>query len=317
MTATTTLLVLQVVIFLATVLAVFALGLWLASGNRTLKRRLQEVSQQGAPATDAEVQQGSFNVHWEKAARKVLLPGSDWQDSRARQRLVQSGIRTEKGTSVLLLSKVMAAIILPTIFVLPLLVTGWFQGQLVLAVIWMVAFAFLGFLLPDLYLLHRASERRREIGEVFPDVLDLLVVCVEAGLGLDAAIQRVGREIARSSAAMSDELVLVTLEMRAGKQRHEALKGLAERTGLRDIQNLVSILIQAENFGTSVGQALREHAGEMREVRIQRAREKAAKLPVRMTFPILLFIFPALFLVILGPALATIFTGLGGAFGNG
>jgi tight adherence protein C len=123
-------------------------------------------------------------------------------------------------------------------------------------------------------------------------------------------------EIGRSSPAMEEELMMVILETRAGKAHHEALRSLAERTQLRDIQSLVSILIQAENFGTSVGQALREHAEEMREIRIQRAREKVAKLPVKLTFPILLFIFPALFLVILGPALVSIFAGLGGLFGG-
>lgn len=315
MNAQTTLLALQAVLFLATVMAVAALGLWLTSGSRTLKRRLEEAAHPGQHHGNEEVQEGNFHVHWDQAAHPVNLPGDDWQSSRLQQRLVRSGLRARSSMNVLLVSKVVAAIALPTLLVLPAWVMGWFQGQMLLAVIWMVVTALAGFLLPDMYLAYRAAERRREISEVFPDVLDLLVVCVEAGLGLDAAIQRVGKEIHRSSPAMSDELTLVTLEMRAGKPRHEALMGLADRSGVRDIQSLVSILIQAENFGTSVGEALREHAAEMRDIRIQRAREKAARLPVKLTFPILLFIFPSLFLVILGPALATIYIGLGGAFG--
>lgn len=315
MSAQTTLMVIQAVLFLATVLAVAALGFWLASGSRTLRRRLEEAAHPDEVKRE-EHTEGAFQVHWDSAGKAPSLPQDNWQSSRLRQRLVRSGLRAPANMNVLMLTKVIFAVALPTLTVLPAYVVGWFQGQAALVVIWMVVAALAGFLLPDMYLAHRASERRREISEIFPDVLDLLVVCVEAGLGLDAAIQRVGREIARSSMAMSDELVLVTLEMRAGKPRQEALSGLAERTGLRDIQSLVSILIQAENFGTSVGQALREHAAEMREIRIQRAREKAARLPVKLTFPILLFIFPALFLVILGPAIATIFIGLGGVFGQ-
>lgn len=111
---------------------------------------------------------------------------------------------------------------------------------------------------------------------------------------------------------MSDELLLATLEIRAGKARNESLKALAERTDLDEMQSLVSILIQAEHFGTSIADALREHADDMRDLRIQNAREKAAKLPVKMALPILLFIFPALFLVILGPAAIQIYTGFVG-----
>lgn len=310
-----TLLTLLIVLFCATVLAVAAVGLWLTSGSRTLRRRLEEAAQPEAEHSEDNIQQGAFNVHWEKDGKTPSLPGEDWQSSRLKQRLVRSGLRARSSMNVLMISKVALAVVVPMMLVLPAWVLGWFQGQMALAVLWMVVTALAGFLIPDMYLSYRATERRREISEIFPDVLDLLVVCVEAGLGLDAAIQRVGKEISRSSHAMSDELILVTLEMRAGKARHEALMGLAERSGVKDIQSLVSILIQAENFGTSVGEALREHASEMRNIRIQRAREKAAKLPVKLTFPILLFIFPSLFLVILGPALAKIYIGLGGALG--
>ena len=191
----------------------------------------------------------------------------------------------------------------------PLLMYPTLVTQRHWAVVALVVSALIGFFIPNLVLRHKEEARRQHLAEVFPDVLDLLVVCVEAGLSLDAAIKRVGDEFHFASRDMSDELLLVTLEIRAGKPRNEALKSLAERTDLEEMQALVSILIQAEHFGTSIADALREHADEMRDIRIQTAREKAAKLPVKMAIPSLLFIFPALFLVILGPAAIHIYPG--------
>jgi tight adherence protein C len=138
---------------------------------------------------------------------------------------------------------------------------------------------------------------------------------VEAGLGLDAALQRVGKELHSSHPELSTELQLLTLELRAGKGRADALRALAERTALDDVRSLTSILIQAEHFGTSVAEALRQHSNEMRTLRLQRARERAAKLPVKMIFPILFFIFPALFLVVLAPSIVRIYLAFtGGLF---
>lgn len=301
--------------FLVTVLVVAALGFWLFGGRRAVERRLREATGQAESST-GDYAQGAFTVHVDHDKRALVAPIANWRESRIRSRLVQSGLRANSAVTVTLLAKVLLAILLPSVLLLPLAVLGVFAGKMALMSIWMVVLALLGFLLPDIALSWRARERRHELEAAFPDTLDLLVVCIEAGLSLDAAIQRVGQEVVRSSQAMSDELLLMSLEMRAGKPRNEAMKALAERTGIADLNSLVSILIQAENFGTSVGDALREHAAEMRQMRIQRAREKAAKLPVKLTFPILFFIFPALFLVILGPALVNILSGLRGAFGG-
>jgi tight adherence protein C len=302
--------------FLVTVMVVAGIGFWLFGGQRVVERRLREAGGLQQPDGAGDSIQGAFKLHIDKHSRALVAPAVGWRESRIRSRLVQSGLRANSALTVTLLAKVLLAIGLPSILLLPLAALGIFAGQMALMVIWMVVLALLGFMLPDIWLSLRARERRHELEAVFPDTLDLLVVCIEAGLSLDAAIQRVGQEMARSSEAMSDELLLMSLEMRAGKARNEAMRALAERTGIADLNSLVSILIQAENFGTSVGEALREHAREMRLIRIQRAREKAAKLPVKLTFPILLFIFPALFLVILGPALINILSGLRGAFGG-
>nr|NIY11157.1 type II secretion system F family protein [Gemmatimonadota bacterium] len=165
--------------------------------------------------------------------------------------------------------------------------------------VWLAA---LGWLLPNWYVLQRRRKRRTEISAALADALDLLVACVEAGVGLNQALVRVAEEVRNISEALSAELAMVNLEIRAGTPRDRALRNLAERTGLEDIENLVSTLIQTERFGTSVGRALRVQADTLRQKRRQRAEEAAAKTTIKLVFPLVMFIFPALFVVVLGPA---------------
>ena len=160
---------------------------------------------------------------------------------------------------------------------------------------------------PDLYLRYKIASRKQQILEGFPDALDLMVVCVEAGMALDAAIKRVGDEMVHRNVALSEEFKLVALEVKAGKERAEALRNLSARTELEDVSSLVSLLIQTDQFGTKVGQALRVHSEAMRIKRYQRAEEMAAKVPVKIVFPLIFFIFPALFVTIIGPAAITIY----------
>lgn len=160
----------------------------------------------------------------------------------------------------------------------------------------------IGYFLPVLRLKVRAHYRRKELDRTFPDAIDLLMVCVEAGMGIDSAISRVAQEIHTTSPELAKEFKLLSLELKTGKPRNECLKNLAKRTNLQDIDNLVSLLIQAEKYGTGVTNALRIHAEEMRQKRYARLEEMAAKLPVKLVIPLILCIFPALFLVILGPA---------------
>jgi tight adherence protein C len=165
-----------------------------------------------------------------------------------------------------------------------------------------IAVAVFGFYLPDIWLKIRTANRKDKITRGFPDALDLLVVCVEAGMGLDAAINRVAEEISLSNKILSDELKVLNLELRAGKPRRDALQDLAVRTGLEDVSSLVTLLIQTDKFGTSIARALRVHSDSMRTARFQRAEELAAKLPVKLLIPLIFFIFPSLFVVIIGPA---------------
>ena len=169
-----------------------------------------------------------------------------------------------------------------------------------------------GFYLPNFWIKFKIARRRETILKGFPDALDLMVVCVEAGMGLDAAITRVAKEIELDNKILSDELNLYNLEMRAGKLRKDALKNLAMRTDVAEVDSLVTLLIQTDKFGTSIGQALKVYSDTLRTQRFQRAEEKAAKIPTKLLFPLILFIFPALFVVILGPALIKIFRALKG-----
>jgi tight adherence protein C len=174
----------------------------------------------------------------------------------------------------------------------------------------------LGYLIPDMWLTWRVAARQRRLRRALPDTLDLLVICVEAGLGLDQALMKVSQDMKITHPELSEELQLVNLEMRIGKTRIDALRELARRTGLDDLKALVAMLIQTERFGTSIAQSLRVYSDDMRVKRRQRAEEMSAKTSVKMVPPLVFFIFPALMVVILGPAIIAIMRQLGPAFGK-
>lgn len=301
-------------VFLTTVLIVAGIGFWLFGAFNPVKRRLEEIADPEGRKTHDTRREGAFSVRWAEPVAKAILPDEDWRRSRIRTRLVQAGFRTHQAMTIFLASKVIVAFALPMLVLMPLYLAGWLGSSGAAGVALLALGGLLGFFAPDIYVVNRHMARKQVITESFPDALDMLVVCVEAGLSLDAAIQRVARELVHSHREIAEEMQLVSLELRAGKSRDEALHGLSDRTGVEEIKSLASILIQAEHFGTSIAASLREHADEMRNIRIQTAREKAAKLPVKLIFPIMFFIFPALFLVILGPAAIRIYTGLFGVF---
>ena len=168
----------------------------------------------------------------------------------------------------------------------------------------------IGLFLPNYWLLRRTASRRDKIVKAFPDALDMLVVCVEAGMGLDAALGRVGSELELGYPELSDELKFLNLELRAGKARSAALRDMAERINVDDVHSLVTLLLQTDKFGTSVGQALRVFSDTFRTQRYQRAEEEAAKMATKLLFPLVICIFPAMFVVILGPVAIKIFRAL-------
>lgn len=302
--------------FLATTLLVLGVLSVLIGGASPIERRLESFAAEGgseARGMKEAHQEGGFEVRWLEPAMKLALPADGWKRSEVRTQLVQAGFRGSKSLLYYFGLKFLLALGLPILSLVPLLFLGYLGGidRTALIVI-LAAIALVGFYLPDFVVSRRRARRQLEFTEGFPDAMDMLVVCVEAGLGLDAAIQRVGDEIAVAHPELAVEFQLVSLELRAGKSREEALRALAQRTGIDEVQSLVTLLIQAEHFGTSIAAALRTHATEMRSQRIDRAREKAAKLPVKLIFPIALFIFPALFLVVLGPAIVSIYKALSG-----
>jgi tight adherence protein C len=227
--------------------------------------------------------------------------------SEVRQRLIQAGYPSASAVPLYLGTRLLLPAALGGGSLVGLPILGFGVVGVMLGTIY---FGGLGYVLPTFYLRMRVKRRQKEMQKALPDALDMLVVSVEAGLGLNQALVRVAEEIDRLSPVLSEQMSLVNYEIRAGTAREEALRNLAERTGLADIASLVGMLIQTDRFGTSVAQALRIHSETMRTKRRQRAEEAAAKTTIKLIFPLVFCIFPALFVVILGPALIQIIAAL-------
>lgn len=289
--------VLAALICLAVSAAIAGLFLLLVP-SRTL-RRLDAIGNPAA-ATDwsATVAQavGPF--------ARVLAPAGDWESSPLRLRFINAGIRRADARLIYFGLKT----------VLPLLFAGgaWlllraFTSMDEMTVLMNLGIAALvGCYLPNVALWLRLRERKREIFEHFPDAADLMLVCVEAGLGLDAALVRVADEMGMSSRALAEELHLTNLEMRAGASRAQSLRNLALRTGIEEVGTFATMLAQSDKFGTSIGESLRVFSEDLRHKRQVRAEEHAAKVPTKMLIPLALFIFPAIIMVVLGPAMIII-----------
>lgn len=307
-------------VFVAIVLLVEG-GVALILNRQSLTRaRLRQLlhPEHAKPSPEGPEREGGFLIHVTAPVSRVLTPREDWRQSRIRRKLVHAGIRAPRSLEIFMGLKGVLALGLPILFLVGSVTffgISFFADRLTVLV-GVLAMALLGYYLPDLVVWRRRIKRLTAFRDGFADAMDMMVVCVEAGLGLDAAIQRVGRELQFSHSEIAEEFAIVGWELRAGKTREDALRGLAERTAMEEVRSLVGILIQSEHFGTGIAKALRENAQDLRTMRIQAAQEKAAKLPVKMLIPVILFIFPALFLVILGPAFIRIFQGLGTVAGS-
>ena len=223
-----------------------------------------------------------------------------------RIKFLRAGIRRENAPAIFYGLKYLLVVLLPSIFmVIRLTFFEIISFQLTITIF--VIVALLGYYLPDIWLRQKTDKRKERLLKALPDALDLLVICVEAGMGLDEGINRVANEIKLTSSDLSDEFRFLNLELRAGKNRESALKNLALRTDIEEMKNLVTLLIQADKFGTSVATTLRVYSDTFRTQRMQKAEELAAKIPVKLVFPLILFIFPSLFVAILGPAVIRIF----------
>jgi tight adherence protein C len=237
---------------------------------------------------------------WIRPLARYATPNKERERSRVQRLLGHAGFRSPQASSLFFATKALLFISLPTaIFIVSPLFPRLTSGMLLFS---SCAAAFLGLILPSVWLDHRVKSRQQELRASFPDALDLLVVCVEAGLGLSPALQRVADELSVSHPELGTDLALVNAEMRAGVERSQALKNLAERTGLDDIRGLTVLLIQTMRFGTSIADALRVYSEEFRDKRMQSAEEQAAKIGTKMIFPLVLCLFPSFFLVAVGPA---------------
>lgn len=224
-----------------------------------------------------------------------VLPKSQAEVSVTRQRLIRAGYREDSAIKTFYGAKVL----IPTLLCVLVTVTGLAHANPF--IVYLAALGG-GFLAPDFWLGRKISSRQAAIRRGLPDILDLLVICIEAGQSLDQATARTSEELRIAQPAVTDELKVVVLEQRAGRARIDAWKHFAERTGVDAVRNLVSVLVQSEQFGTSVAKTLRVHSDTLRTQRRQKVEEQAAKTSVKLVFPLVFFIFPSLFLVTLGPA---------------
>ena len=233
----------------------------------------------------------------------AMLPESAKDAGLVRKRLIRAGFRSQGAPKMLYGAKIGLAVLLPVLAAVVVAgsdAVGDNKGLVIAAA------AMAGFLGPNKYVQWAVKRRQRQIRRGLPNALDLLVVCVESGLGLDQAIMQVAKELEHAHPEISQELALVNLELKAGKRRAEALRNLADRTAVDELKKLVAVLIQADRFGTGVAQSLRGHSEYMRVQARQTAEEKAAKLGVKLVFPIFFCILPSLFVVTVGPVMVTI-----------
>ena len=275
----------------------------IASGGLLLfyrKAMLQRITEVINPSAKkkgliGQIQDSGFSVGSLVEHFNSVIPKSQAEVSVVKARLIRAGYRTESSIKIFNGAKFLTPVALCAI--------SWGTGLYKLSPFFVYACALgLGFLVPDFWLGNRIKKRQSLLRKGLPDVLDLLVICIEAGLSLDQAVVRAAEELRFAQPELCDELGVVVLEQRAGRPRDESWKHLAERTDVDAVRNLVSMLVQSEQFGTSIGKTLRTHSDTLRTKRVQQVEEAAAKTTIKLIFPLVFFIFPALFLVVLGPS---------------
>ena len=295
-------------IFVLVTLASLVLMTWLVP-NRAQKR-IQELQLPGQKNDWLKTAVGIASP-----LARLSIPQGDWGNSPIRIKFINAGIRNPNAPILFYAAKTLLPLLLSTLgyLGLELASVGLERNQLILV---LLLLATAGCYLPNILLSRAITNRKREIFENFPDAADLMLVCVEAGLGLDAAMVKVADEMKVKSGALTEELHLTNLETRAGSTREQALRNLGLRTGVEEISAFVSMLTQADKFGTSVGESLRVFSEDLRHKRQMRAEELAAKLSTKMLFPLVLCIFPAISMVVLAPAGVRIVRVLGPMLGG-
>lgn len=295
---------LPVLVFVAIVAGVFWLLSMISNRNSQAEERLERI---GRPKSLVEIEMSQAESRGRFAGLKnavsglagVMDGGNEVERSALKIKLANAGFRSENAVTVF---QGIRALCL-AVFLGPPVLYFMAKGNFTLGALqWVVVFGGIGVFLPQLVLGMIKGARQKEIFLTLPDALDLLVVCVESGLGLDAAMRKVTEEMKGHAKVMCEEFSLANLQLQMGRPRREVLHDLGVRTGVDDVRSLAAILIQADRFGSSIAQALRVQSDSMRVRRRQRAEEKAAKTAVQLIFPLVLFIFPAIFVVLVGPA---------------
>jgi tight adherence protein C len=293
-------LIVPIVIFLTVVVAVFLFGAAAVTPSSVLGARLRALGGQQQPVQERPAIRERLEQALDPLSKALPLSPADV--SRTRAWLIQAGFRDASHVTYYFGARVLMAAVG---FAVAALIAGFDNPVLLVGV------TGLGFFLPRFILKRMIKDRQQRIRIGLPDALDLTVICVEAGLALDQALQRVGQDLHHAHPDLSDEFHLVNLEMRAGKPRAEALRNLVDRTGVDDIRSLVGTLIQTDRFGTSVAQALRVHSDSLRTERRQRAEEQAAKTTIKMVPPLVIFVLPSIIFVTIGPAVIQLIRELG------
>lgn len=278
---------------------------------RNMQRRIEQAG--GAGAGVAVGGGGDESSRWvaklvelSHPISRLSVPQEGWEDSPLRIRLMNAGWRQPGAAALYFTAKTALALALPCCALLLLITTRIAEQRMLLSFI-LIAFAGIGYYVPNTILSRRIAARQQQIFEDFPDALDLLTVCVEAGLGLDAALMKVTDELRFRSAVVAGEFDLLLLEMRSGFTKETALRNLALRTGVEDVESFCAMLIQADRFGTSISESLRVLSDMLRTRRRMRAEERAAKIALKLLFPLIFCIFPALMGVLLGPAVIHVY----------
>ena len=282
-------------VFVAVIALVLGIGLWLVPTRA--QERLVQVTATDQLASDWT----ATMVRLTGPLARLSIPDGDWENSRLRIRFLNAGIRRKNAQLLFFAAKTALPILFGSATYIAL---RMLNKSDTLVILLDVAFgALVGCYLPNMWLAWRIRHRKRELFENFPDAADLMLVSVEAGLGLDGAITKVAEEMTRKSPTLAEELHLTNLEIRAGLSRERALRNLATRTAVEETNVFATMLTQADKFGTSIGDSLRVFSDDLRHKRQVRAEERAAKVPTKMLFPLVVCIFPAVLMVVLGPAI--------------
>lgn len=297
-----------VLVFATVVLLIYNVMQQRQAGNDPVAARLAEIKSTTEGTSWWQARRQQRRPAWERVLARFagFLPNADGQES-IKDGLTEAGIRGGNAVTTFLGAKVLLAVGLPFMLMFVLGLVGMPMGNIL---VWMVVLAVVGFYLPTLWLWSASNKRKLEVTHALPDALDLMVVCVEAGLGLNAAILKVANEMTLASPVLATELRMVNNEMKAGINRIDALRNLADRTGVADVKSLVAVLVQTDRLGTSVAASLRAQSDSLRVKRRQRAEEAAHKVAVKLVFPLVLCIFPELLLILLGPGMLSIYHAL-------